>query len=89
MVTLAGFRRGSGIGAISASEVEPVSKTESCVGEDLLTLTILPFGEACEYAELSTREGLSVAGVLKAKLSAPQKANMINKAPSAPMHEAE
>ena len=43
--TLAGFLSGSGTGAVCAAEMEPVSKIEPCVGEDLLTMMMLLSGE--------------------------------------------
>ena len=44
--TFAGFLRGSGIGASSGAEIEPVAKARSGVGEDLLTLMTLPPSDA-------------------------------------------
>ena len=57
-------------------------KQNTRVGEDLLTLTMLPSGEACDfrgYAELFNKGGSFRCGCPQGELSAPQKANTISK----------
>jgi hypothetical protein len=45
---LSGFLRGNGTGAICAPEIEPVSKSNSCIPSDvLLTLNILLSNRIC------------------------------------------